>query len=179
MREPLILFTINVHNFTFSLAAHGSGERRARCEQKKTTRGWGRVCFSLSSLAPHSTIRTPGTGFLRSSKKDVLYMPPSVNVLVLRSLREEVSYFLFLLQQRKKETSAPRLVLEYTRVPNSSWSTFIYSKYFENGPLEPEYFQRPCSQATFRVIPNQTFSLSISSSSRACSCSCSITKSFS
>ena len=59
------------------------GDSAKRCEQKKTTRGWGRVCFSLSSLAPHSTIRTPGTDFLRSSKKHVLYMPPSVNDLVL------------------------------------------------------------------------------------------------
>ena len=100
--------------FTFSLAAHGSEERRAiarglrvacsmrsdrgdsakRCEQKKTTRGWGRVCFSLSSLAPHSTIRTPGTGFLRSSKKHLLYMPPSVNDLELEKLvsRSPVSF---------------------------------------------------------------------------------------
>ena len=59
------------------------GDSAKRCEQKKAMRGWGRVCFSLSSLAPHSTIRTPGTGFLRSSKKHVLYMPPSVNDLVL------------------------------------------------------------------------------------------------
>ena len=78
------------------------GDSAKKCEQKQTTRGWGRVCFSLSSLAPHSTIRTPGTGFLRSSKKHVLYIPPSVNDLVLRSLREEVSNFLFLLQQKKK-----------------------------------------------------------------------------
>ena len=58
------------------------GDSAKRCEQKKTTSGWGKVCFSLSSLAVHSTIRTPGTGFLRSSKKHVLYMPPSVNGLV-------------------------------------------------------------------------------------------------
>ena len=58
------------------------GDSAKRCEQKKTTRGWGKVCFSLSSLAVHSTIRTPGTSFLRSSKKHVLYMPPSVNDLV-------------------------------------------------------------------------------------------------
>ena len=82
---------------------------------RKKQRGGGVGCVSRSLLlAPHSTIRTPGTGFLRSSKKHVLYMPPSVNDLVLRSLREGVSYFLFLLQQRKKETSARRLVLEYT-----------------------------------------------------------------
>ena len=31
----------------------------------------------------------------------------------------------------------------------------LYSRYFENGPLEPGYFQRACSQATFRVIPNR------------------------
>ena len=90
------------------------GDSAKRCEQKKTTRGWGEVFFSLSPLAPHSTIQTPGTGFLRSSKKHVLYMPPSVNDLVLRRLGEEVSYFLFLLQQRKKETSSRRLVLECT-----------------------------------------------------------------
>ena len=59
------------------------GDSAKRCGQKKTTRGWDRVCFSLSSLAPHSTIRTPGTDFLCSSKKHVLYMPPSVNDLVL------------------------------------------------------------------------------------------------
>ena len=41
-------------------------------------------------------------------------MLPSVNDLALRNLREEVSYFLFLWQQRKKETSARGLVLEYT-----------------------------------------------------------------
>ena len=28
-KKSLILFTINSHNFTFSLAAHGSEERRA------------------------------------------------------------------------------------------------------------------------------------------------------
>ena len=58
-----------------------SGDSAKRYEQKET-RGWGRVCFSLSSLAPHFTIRTPGTDFLCSSKKHVLYMPPSVNDLV-------------------------------------------------------------------------------------------------
>ena len=50
---------------------------------RKKQRGGGVGCVSRSLLlAPHSTIRTPGTGFLRSSKKHVLYMPPSVNDLV-------------------------------------------------------------------------------------------------
>ena len=55
------------------------GDSAKRCEQKKqTTRGWGRgeseglslslfsssFFFSLSSFAPHSTIRTPGIGYL-------------------------------------------------------------------------------------------------------------------
>ena len=126
---PLICIILRFHSPCMALRKEGRslavyvvacsrrsdrGDSAKKCEQKKTTRGWGTVCFLLSSLAPHSTIRTPGTDFLRSSKKHVLYMPPSVNDLVLRSLREGVSYFLFLLQQRKKETSSRRLVLEYT-----------------------------------------------------------------
>ena len=146
--------------------------------EKRTTRGWGRVCLSLSSLAPHSTIRTPGTGFLRSSKKHVLYMTPSVNDLVL----EKPSWggLLFPLsfcnKERRRRLHAGWCLSIHEYLISQG---LLYSRYFENGPLEPGYFQRACSQATFRVIPNQTFSLSISSSSRACSCSCSITKSFS
>ena len=124
---PLICIILRFHSSRMALRKKGRslavyvvacsrrsdrGDSAKKCEQKKTTRGWGRVCFLLSSLGLHSTIRTPGTDFLRSSKKYVLYMPPSVNDLVLRSLREGVSYFLFLLQQRKKETSSRRLVLE-------------------------------------------------------------------
>ena len=59
------------------------GDSAKRCEEKKATRGWARVCFSLSSLAPHSTIRTSGTDFLRNSKKHVFYMSPSVSDLML------------------------------------------------------------------------------------------------
>ena len=58
--------------------------------------------------------RTNTQGLKNNREMKVLYMPPSVNDLVLRSRREEVSYFLFLLQQRKKDTSARRLVLECT-----------------------------------------------------------------
>ena len=126
---PLICIILRFHSPRMALRKEGRslavyvvacsrrsdrGDRAKRCEQKETTRGRGKVFFSPSSLALHSTIRTPGTGFLHSSKKHVLYMPPSVNDLVLRSLREGVSYFLFLLQQSKKETSSRRLVLEYT-----------------------------------------------------------------
>ena len=48
-----------------------AGDSGKRCEHKKTTtRGWDRgesplflfIFSSLSSFAPHSTIRTPGTG---------------------------------------------------------------------------------------------------------------------
>ena len=81
---------------------------------ERNNEGEGQGVFLALFLGAHSTIRTPGTGFLRRSKKHVLYMPPSVNDLVLRSLREGVSYFLFLLQQRKEETSLGRLVLECT-----------------------------------------------------------------
>ena len=157
--------------------AFKSWGQRKEMSEKETTRGRGKVFFSPSSLAPHSTIRTPGTGFLRSSKKHVLYMPPSVNDLELRSLREGVSYFFsFCNKEKRRRLYAGQClsIHEYV-IPQS----LLYSRYFENGPLEPGYFQRPCSQVTFRVIPNQTFSLSISSSNRACSCSCSTTKSFS
>ena len=69
--------------------------------------------------------RTNTQGLKNNREMKVLYMPPSVNDLVLRGLREGVSYFLFLLQQRKKETSARRLVIECTSVPNSSRSTLF------------------------------------------------------
>ena len=45
---------------------HDRGDSAKRCEEKKTTRGWGRgesePPLSFSSFAPHSTVRTPGTG---------------------------------------------------------------------------------------------------------------------
>ena len=76
---PLICITLRFHSPRIALRKEGPslavyvvgcsrrsdrGDSAKRCEQKKTTRGWGRVYFSLSSLAPHSTIRTPGTGFI-------------------------------------------------------------------------------------------------------------------
>ena len=67
---------------------------------KQTTTGWGRaedeggrrsllslplsllfVSFSLSSFAPHSTIRTPGTGY--NFRRDASAPPPQVETLFL------------------------------------------------------------------------------------------------
>ena len=121
--------------------------------------------------------RTNTQGLKNNREMKVLYMPPSVNDLVLRSLREEVSYFLFLLQQRKKDTSARRLVLECTWVPNSSRSTLF--QIFWKRTAGARVLSKSLFTGYFQGNSKQTFSLSISSSSRACSCSCSITESFS
>ena len=114
---PLICIILHFHSPRMALRKKGRspavyvvacsrrsnrGDSAKRCQQKETTRGRGKVFFSPSSLAPHCTIRTPGTGFLRSSKKHVLYMPPSVNDLVLRSLREGVSYFFSFCNKEKR-----------------------------------------------------------------------------
>ena len=78
------------------------GERKEMWAKKKkqTTTGWGRaedegdrrsllslplsllfVSFSLSSFAPHSTIRTPGTGY--NFRRDASAPPPQVETLFL------------------------------------------------------------------------------------------------
>ena len=115
------------------------GITQRHVNRKKKQRGGGVGCVSrslfllalfstaagLAQLVEHLTAerevagsipggRTNTQGLKNNREMKVLYMPPSVNDLVLRSLREEVSYFLFLLQQRKKETSARRLVVECT-----------------------------------------------------------------
>ena len=103
------------------------GDNAKTCEQKKKQRGGGVGCVSRSLflLALFSTAaglaklverltaerevagsipggRTNTQGLKNNREMKVLYMPPSVNDLVLRSLREEVSYFLCPFATKKK-----------------------------------------------------------------------------
>ena len=87
-------------------------------------------------------------GLKNNREMKVLYMPPSVN----------------------------DLVLECTWVPNSSRST-LFQIFWKRTP-GARVLSKSLFTGYFQGNSKQTFSLSISSSSRACSCSCSITESF-
>ena len=69
------------------------GDNAKRCEPKKTTRGWGRVCFSLFSLAPHSTIRSAKQAFAFFNKLLIRPRKQGARELCLISLSSE--FFLF------------------------------------------------------------------------------------